>query len=187
MSGIAAARASECSLRADGCGFGDSNGRAVFRYGFNGLLFVQFRPIFREVAGDGSHRHCRLADYGAQRAPFFAHGVFLHARGDAHALGIDFGVEDFGFIRLAGIEQAALRFGAILSDVVEIPAGIEHFLGGEYSHESHPYSRFYTNALLVRFDGGEFRLVREDVTAEFEFASGNDGLLNEEALLAAAH
>ena len=45
---------------------------------------------------------------------------------------------------------------------------------------------FDADALFVGFDGGELRLLAEDFAAQAEFAGGDDRLLDEEALFAAA-
>src|SRR6185295_11557362 len=138
------------------------------------------------VPSNGDGRHVGLTDYGAERAPLFAQGVFLHARGDAHTLGFDFGVEDFGLVGLAGVEQAAFGVGAVLRDFVEVAAGVEKFLRGKDTNEGHFHGAFDTDALLFGFDGGELCFVAENVFREAEFARGDDGLLDEEALFAAA-
>jgi hypothetical protein len=109
-----------------------------------------------------------LTDYGAERAPLFAQSVFLHARGDAHTLGFDFGVEDFGLVGLAGVEQAAFGVGAVLRDFVEVAAGIEKFLRGKDTNEGHFHGTFDTDALLFGFDGGELCFVAENVFREAE-------------------
>ena len=188
MSGMGSRRArasAACALR--GGGVGDLYGWALFGDGFYGFFFVELGPVCGEIAGDAGYRHFGLADDGAEGAPLFAERVFLHAGGYAHALGVDFGVEDFGFVGLAGVEEAALGFGAVLRDVVEVAAGVEHFLCGEDADVGHFYGGFYADALFFGFDGGESGFVGEDVAAESEFAGGDDGLFDEEALFAAAY
>ena len=83
-----------------------------------------------------------MTDNGAERAPLFAQGVFLHARGDAHALGVDFGVEHFGFVGLPRVEQAAFGVGAVLGDSVKIVASVEKFLRGKDTKEGHFHGAF---------------------------------------------
>ena len=110
----------------------------------------------------------------------------MHACGHASAFGDHFGVEQFGFVGLTGVEEAALRVYIILRNFCEVAARVEHFLRRKDADERHLHGGLDADALLVGFDGGELRLLAEDLAAEAKFASGDDGLLDEETLLAAA-
>jgi hypothetical protein len=79
-----------------------------------------------------------------------------------------------------------LCVGIVLRNFREVAARVEHFLRGEDADERHLDGGFYADALLVGFNGGELCLLAEYFAAETEFASGDDGLLNEEAFFAAA-
>src|SRR5258708_6100738 len=122
----------------------------------------------------------------SEGAPFFAKSVFLHAGGEAKALGVYFGVEDFGFVCLAGVRKLTLSFGEVLLDFGEVAADVEKFLGGEDAEEGGFDGGFDADFLLLGFDFGELRFLGEDVAAAGELSGGDDGLLDEEALLAAA-
>ena len=179
-------RARKARLRVSGSGLGDFYGGTLICDRFDGGFFVEFGPAGSEFAADSGHRQFGLADHARERAPFFSERVFLHARCHARAFRDHFGVEQFGFVGLAGVEETPLRVGIVLRNLGEVAARVEHFLCGEHADECHLHRRFDADALFVGFDGGELRLLAEDFATEAKFAACDDGLLDEEAFLAAA-
>ncbi len=166
--------------------FGYAQSGAFVGDGLDSLLFVELRPACFEDAGNGRLGHAGLADDGGERAPFFAKGIFLHARGHAHALRFHFRLEDFGFIGLAGVEKTALRFGCVAGDVREIAARVKQLLRRENAKEGHFHGAGDADALLFGFYDGELRLLAEDFLTQAQLAAGHDGLLHEKTLLATA-
>ena len=74
----------------------------------------------------------------------------------------------------------------VFSNFCEGAAGLEPFLRGKDAEEGHFYGGGDADLLLLGFDFGEFGFGVEDFAAFAEFSGGDDGLLNEEALLASA-
>jgi len=103
--------------------------------GFDGLIFIEVGPVVFEIAGDGGEGKIGTAEKRGEGAPLFAKSIFLHAGREAEALGVDFGVEDFGFVDLAGVRKLALRVSEVLLDFGEVAADVEKFLGGQYAEE----------------------------------------------------
>jgi hypothetical protein len=171
---------------AGGAGFGDTRSGRLSCDCVDGLIFVEVGPIVFEIAGDGGERQIGTAEKSGEGAPLFPKGVFLHAGGEAKALRVDFGVEDFGFVSLAGVGKLALGLGDVLLDSGEVAADVEKFLGGEDAEESGFDGSFDADFLLLGFDFGELRFFGENVAAAREFSGGDNGLLDEEALLASA-
>jgi hypothetical protein len=87
-------------------------------------------PVVFEIAGDGGEGKIGTAEKRGEGAPLFAKSIFLHAGREAKALGIHFGVEDFGFVGLAGVRKLALGLGEVLLDFGEVAADVEKLLGG---------------------------------------------------------
>ena len=135
-------------------GVGDSRGGRLRGDGFDGLVFVEIGPVVFEIAGDGGDGKIGAAEKRGEGAPLFAEGVFLHAGGEAEALGVDFGIEDFGFVGLAGVRKLALGFGEFLLDFGEVAADVEKFLSGENAEESSFDGSFDADFLFLGFDFG---------------------------------
>jgi len=70
--------------------------------------------------------------------------------------------------------------------LARVAAGVEKFLCGENTEERGFHGSFDADFLFLGFDFGELRFFGEDVAAAGEFSGSDDGLLDEETLLAAA-